>query len=100
MKPQLRGTGCMPVSYPQHTSGFIPCFVPRFHTPQYTSGSYPQHTSGFIPGFIPPVYPVSYPGSILRNIPAVSCWFHTPVSYPVVSYRFHGVHPRAAVSYP
>eukprot|EP00972_Heterocapsa_arctica_P114510 16442763-Heterocapsa_arctica.AAC.1 len=66
----------MPVSYPEHTSGF------RFHTPV----SYPQHTSGFMPvsyllhtwfrycvpylrfhtGFIPVI---SYPGFIPGFIP-------------------------------
>eukprot|EP00972_Heterocapsa_arctica_P070204 10371154-Heterocapsa_arctica.AAC.1 len=66
----------MPISYPQHTSGFIPGFIPRFHTPQHTCGSYPQHTSGSIPGFML----VSHPQQTL---------FHTPVRYRVPYLRFH-----------
>eukprot|EP00972_Heterocapsa_arctica_P044595 6580493-Heterocapsa_arctica.AAC.1 len=75
----------MPVSYPQHTSGFIPGFVPWFHTPSIPlvsylvsyPDSYQFHTC-FIPGFdtvyhtcgfMLVSYPVSYPVSYL--------WFHT-----------------------
>eukprot|EP00972_Heterocapsa_arctica_P034971 5147477-Heterocapsa_arctica.AAC.1 len=97
----------MPVSYPQHTSGFIPGFIPRFHTPSIPA----VHTAS-----IPLVsYPVScrfHTPSIPCFIPRVDTAYHTCssmlVSYPgfipgfipVDSYRFHGVHPRAAVSYP
>eukprot|EP00972_Heterocapsa_arctica_P013914 2050397-Heterocapsa_arctica.AAC.1 len=85
----------MPVSYPQHTSGVIAGFIPRFHTPSIPLVSY-LVSYRFHTGFI---Y-VSYLVSIPRTIPAVSCWFHTsgfiPGFIPLVSYRFHGVHLRAA----
>eukprot|EP00972_Heterocapsa_arctica_P101320 14933395-Heterocapsa_arctica.AAC.1 len=89
----------MPVSYPQHTSDFIPGFMPPFHTASIplvsylvsVPVSYRFHTC-FMPGFDTAYHTcgfmmVSYPGFI-------------PGFIVVVSYRFHGVHPRVAVSYP
>eukprot|EP00972_Heterocapsa_arctica_P060285 8891497-Heterocapsa_arctica.AAC.1 len=85
----------MPVSYPQHTSGFLPGFIPRFHTPSIPLVSY----------FVS--YPVSYRFHTYL-IPGFDTAYHTcgfmmvpypgfiPGFIPVVSYRFHGVHPRAA----
>eukprot|EP00972_Heterocapsa_arctica_P026519 3905163-Heterocapsa_arctica.AAC.1 len=84
----------MPVSYLQHTSGFIPGFISRFHTPSMPlvsylvsyPFSYRIHTC-FIPGF-DTAYLRFHAGFIPR--------FQTCGFTPVVSYRFHGVHPWAA----